>query len=246
MPPPPCRLFGYTAADGPTNMAIDEALLETAAVAGLASLRFYGWTTPTVSLGYFQTAASRLNDPLLADLPFVRRPTGGDALVHHHELTYALTLPGGTPWQKRGESWIQRMHGILRAALASLNIDARACCTGEEKRHGPFLCFLHQTPCDLLIGAHKVVGSAQRKSRGALLQHGAILLAQSPHTPGLPGLHELAGVAADDAFRDALAARVVAAFAADTGWQLTNTAWAEPAGSLADEKYTSALWNNKR
>src|SRR6516162_8786037 len=173
-------------------MAHDEALLETA-VGGTASLRLYGWTEATLSLGYFQPAALREADPLLAPLPFVRRCTGGETLVHHHELTYALALPPGGERQPRNRTWLCRLHGIIKDALAALGVTVRACCAGEEKKLGDVLCFLHQTPGDLLCAGAKVVGSAQRKQRGALLQHGAILLAQSPHTPSLPGLRELAG-----------------------------------------------------
>src|ERR1043166_1816340 len=82
------RLLPASGATGPTNMACDETLVHSAAD-GIASLRFYTWTTATVSLGYFQSHAVRLTDPLLANLPFVRRPSGGATLVHHHELTYA-------------------------------------------------------------------------------------------------------------------------------------------------------------
>src|SRR5947209_7466749 len=68
------RLLPFAAADGPRNMAADEVLLE-AAVGGGASLRFYGWSEPTLSLGYFQPQSVRLSDPRLAGLPWVRRPT---------------------------------------------------------------------------------------------------------------------------------------------------------------------------
>src|SRR5262245_51580642 len=108
MPAPVCRLLPYAIADGPHNMAADEVLLE-AAIAGVASLRFYGWSEATVSLGYFQPECRRLDDERLARLPFVRRPSGGDALVHHHEVTYALALPPGRPWHA-GEPWPRRMH----------------------------------------------------------------------------------------------------------------------------------------
>ncbi len=92
------RLLPFATADGPHNMAADESLLE-AAIAGAASLRFYGWSVPTLSLGYFQPQSVRLADSRLTGLPWVRRPTGGAALVHHHELTYAVALPAGRPWQ---------------------------------------------------------------------------------------------------------------------------------------------------
>src|SRR5438874_11593511 len=116
-----CRLLPDAVADGPANMADDEVLLRSAA-SGQPSLRFYGWTGPTVSLGYFQPAARRLEDPLLRDLPFVRRPTGGDALVHHHELTYCLAVPAGRAWRP-GEPWL-RMHAIIAAALAEFGVAA--------------------------------------------------------------------------------------------------------------------------
>jgi len=230
-------------------MAADENLMETAA-GGLASLRFYGWTGPTLSLGYFQSAAIRLTDPLLANLPFVRRPTGGDALVHHHELTYALALPAGPPWQKRGESWIQHMHLIIGNALQFIGASFSACGCGEEQRLGPLLCFLHHTPCDLLIGGHKVVGSAQRKARGALLQHGAILLAQSPHTPSLPGLRELAAFDPSPSAPDLLIRTIITEFSRDTGWALQPGDWTPEevrcTAALAREKYASVKWNEKR
>jgi lipoyl(octanoyl) transferase len=241
-----CRVLPYAEGDGPGNMAADESLLETAANGG-ASLRFSGWTSPTLSLGYFQPSAVRRADPLLEQLPFVRRPTGGDALVHHHELTYALALPAGPPWQKRGESWVERMHGIIRGALNRLGVSLTVCGCEGQKKLGPALCFLHQTPCDLLLASHKVVGSAQRKARGALLQHGAILLAQSPHTPSLPGLRELVGF---EQSRAVLIQALLAEFSRDTGWTLNQADWTpqerQRADALAGEKYASAKWNEKR
>src|SRR5262249_42325697 len=107
-------------------MAADEVLLESAAL-GVASLRFYRWTQAAVSLGYFQPAAARLADPLLAPLPFVRRLTGGQALVHHLEVTYALALPPhlthlpcGERGRGEGSSWLCRMHQIVAAAFRRL------------------------------------------------------------------------------------------------------------------------------
>ncbi len=72
------RLLPFSVADGPHNMAADEVLLE-AADAGLASLRFYGWSAPALSLGYFQPHTDHFRDPLLVKLPYVRRSTGGAA-----------------------------------------------------------------------------------------------------------------------------------------------------------------------
>src|ERR1700687_3582983 len=120
---PCCRLLPYSEADGANNMAADEVLLQSAAK-GVASLRFYGWTTPTLSLGYFQPERVRLQEERLSALPYVRRASGGATLVHHHEVTYALALPSGSPWHT-GEPWLRRMHAVIAAALEQHGILAR-------------------------------------------------------------------------------------------------------------------------
>jgi lipoate-protein ligase A len=247
---PRCRLLSYTIADGPHNMAADEALLESAAT-GSATLRFYGWSEATLSLGYFQpTTLHEVNDPqgglLLASLPFVRRPSGGAALVHHHEVTYDLALPAGPPWQT-GDSWLCRMHDVIAAALATLGVEANACACTTEPRFTGVLCFKHLTAGDLLLGPSKVVGSAQRRQRGALLQHGAILLAASPHATVLPGIRELTGRALT---AEETCAAVAREFDRGTGWDLAPGDWTpderERTVVLATTKYSQDAWNRKR
>ena len=238
------RLVPFAEADGGRNMAADETLLESA-VAGAASLRFYGWLEPVLSLGYFQSHAVRQSDPGLSGLSWVRRPTGGAALVHHHELTYALALPAGSPWQQRGESWLHRMHAILAKALAALGVAAES--VGEELKRSEMLCFLHHTPGDLRIDGAKIVGSAQRRQRGALLQHGAVLLAASPYTPALPGVLELSGRRLSP---NEVAAAIEQCFVNQTGWRLETVDWtARERGRieiLAGEKYSQPAWNARR
>src|SRR5947209_979765 len=119
MPSPHCRLLPFHVALGAWNMAADEILLEEA-VAGRASFRLYAWSQPTLSLGYFQRHEECRADPRLHELAWVRRATGGEALVHHHELTFALCLPAGAPWQRHGQSWLRRMHEVLAEALRAL------------------------------------------------------------------------------------------------------------------------------
>lgn len=239
------RLLPFAIADGPRNMAADETLLE-AATAGTASLRFYGWSNATLSLGYFQPAARRHDDARLAQLPFVRRPSGGEALVHHHELTYCLALPAGAPWQPAGKCGVC-MHRVLAAALARLGVTARL---ADSDRRAPFagvLCFQHHTPGDLLIGAAKVAGSAQRKQRGALMQHGGLLLAASPHAPELPGVRERTGL---DLRPSDVRARVIEELVRETAWSLAISEWTEQEQKRIDEltevKYRQATWNGKR
>jgi lipoate-protein ligase A len=239
-----CRLLPAAVAPGPWNMAADDALLESAA-AGVASLRFYGWTEPTLSLGYFQPSGPARAYPGLAGLARVRRPTGGAALVHHRELTYALALPPGGAWQSAGTSWLVRMHAVLQSALARLGVVTRLC--EREEKFGDVLCFLHHTPGDLLVEGHKVVGSAQRKMRGALLQHGGILLARSPHTPALPGIAELSGRSLSP---EDVQAAVVTALGEATGWRIQASEWTEAEEAVREERigsrYTRAAWNEKR
>jgi lipoate-protein ligase A len=227
-------------------MAADEVLLQSAAQ-GVASLRFYGWSEATLSLGYFQSERLRSADERLAALPLVRRPSGGDALVHHHELTYALAVPAGAPWHG-SEPWPARMHRIIAAALGGRGVPA------ESYRPPPqstpftgFLCFHHWTAGDLVVENAKVVGSAQRRQRGAILQHGGILLARSPHTPSLPGISDLTGrrLTAEET-RNAIRDQ----FDGATGWSLVEADWEaherQRIEELVASKYRSDAWNRKR
>lgn len=241
-----CRLLPFGCATSSANMALDESLLRSALDRGVASLRFYTWNAPTLSLGYFQASLDRLSDPLLAEVAWVRRPTGGAAILHHLEITYALALPAGPRWHS-SESWLCRFHHAVAAALKGFGVAARAVVCGEEKKLGPFLCFQHQTPGDLLIDGHKVVGSAQRRPHGATMQHGSILLRKSPHAPALPGINDLASAAIED---NSLADAIVRELAALTGWKFERADWTaierENAANIEREKYATMEWNAKR
>jgi lipoate-protein ligase A len=243
---PVCRLLPMSDRSGPANMAADEALLRSALDRGVASLRFYTWAEPTLSLGYFQPHTERLSDPLLMDMAWVRRPTGGAAILHHHEITYSLSLPAGPPWHT-AESWLCRFHHAVAAALKGLGVESRAVVCGEERTLGPFLCFRHQTPGDLLVAGHKVVGSAQRRPHGATMQHGSLLLNQSPHSPSLPGIAELAGVVIQG---PELAAAIVVELGRQHGWTFDPDDWTEAerqsAAELERVKYATTAWNEKR
>jgi lipoyl(octanoyl) transferase len=236
-----CRLLPFSQADGPHNMAADEVLLQSAQ-SGQASLRFYAWTEATVSLGYFQASATRESDPKLLALPFVRRATGGSTLVHHHELTYALALPEPC---RIGEPWLVRMHRIIGSALHRLGIACRSA-SKQEKGHS-VLCFQQVTPGDLLLAGSKIAGSAQRRQKSCLLQHGAVLLKASPHAPQLPGILEQTG---RDLSLEECQAAIVQDFRMDTGWEMGAHPWGrqeeELIAQLVVEKYCCAQWNDKR
>jgi lipoate-protein ligase A len=230
-------------------MALDETLLHSA-LRGVATLRFYGWDAATLSLGYFQPESVRHHDAQLAALPWVRRPSGGATLVHHHEVTYALALPPGEPWQTAGPGcscWLRRMHEIIAGALASLGVPSRLHTPEPDQANPGFLCFRHFAAADVLIGQAKVVGSAQRRQRGALLQHGAILLASSPWAPILPGILELTACRLSP---KAVASAVADSLVQKTNWTLApgelTAAEREAAAELTRSKYAADAWNRKR
>ncbi len=180
-------------------MALDEALLEIAESDHAAWLRFYTWREPTLSLGYFQPHADRQLHRASANCPMVRRSSGGGAILHDRELTYSIVLPQSHPLARRAELLYQAMHATLIETLAELGIVATLCdgsplvANSTPATTEPFLCFERHLHGDLLVGPHKVAGSAQRRHRGAVLQHGSVILARSKFAPELPGLADLAG-----------------------------------------------------
>jgi lipoate-protein ligase A len=196
-----CRVFLFDEADGPANMARDEALLEAAAAdPSSAYFRTYGWTIPTLSLGYFQSITDAEHEPRWRSVPIVRRPTGGGAIWHHHELTYALAVPGEHPFARRSRDLYRAVHAALTDLLREHGVSVqRYGSRGEEGIGGtrPFLCFTDRDEEDIVAEGSKVIGSAQRRRSGAVLQHGAMMLAPSDITPELPGPAELPPVFAD-------------------------------------------------
>ena len=240
-------MLPFSSYDGATNMAADEAMLESAADGGIASLRFYTWSEPTLSLGYFQPHAGRERHASLLSLPFVRRSTGGAGILHHRELTYSFALPPLPEW-KSPESWICRFHRLVARVLTDVGVDSRLVVCGEEQLIGDVFCFLHHTPGDLVIGNSKVAGSAQRKHRGAQLQHGSLLLRRSEFAPILPGMEDLAE---RELFSPReLAERLMDGFAAETASSIQPGVWtAEETRRTVEiraDKYANPQWNRKR
>ena len=189
-----CRIFPYESADGPANMALDEALLDAVAEdPSFALLRTYGWTEPTLSLGYFQAIAEADADPRWHGVPVVRRPTGGGAIWHHHELTYALVVPAVHPLARPAAPLYHAVHSALAALLRRHGVDAvpRGAGPPSPAAPRPFLCFADRDPEDLVCQGAKIVGSAQRRRSGAILQHGSMLLRRSSITPEFPGVADL-------------------------------------------------------
>lgn len=190
--PSSLRLFVDPPRPGTDNMAIDQALLQ-AGIAGQASLRFYQWVRPTISLGHFQAAGGLSVPERFAGLEVVRRLSGGGAILHHLELTYSCVLPAEHALAREPSRMYDAVHQALIDVLGTFGIQARF--RGADAFvDQSFLCFSRGDGRDLLIDRHKIVGSAQRRRQGAVLQHGSILLNRSPLAPEFPGITELSGV----------------------------------------------------
>lgn len=177
---------------GSWNMAVDEVLLE-AATEGICSLRIYEWAAATVSLGYFQDAADPSLESRFPGLTKVRRLSGGGAILHHYEVTYSITIADGHPLSISPVVLYEEVHRRIIAWLVSEGVEVRLRGAPLTFATEPFLCFSRGDMRDIVRGADKILGSAQRRRRGAVLQHGALLLVRSEHAPEFPGLRELAG-----------------------------------------------------
>ncbi len=193
-----CRWLVEGAHPGTWQMAVDEVLLESAAASGLATLRFYRWSQPTLSLGYFQPYAARESHAGSRNCAVVRRQTGGGAILHDRELTYSLAVPCAHPLAADAARLYEAVHDALIEVLAGQRLEARRRAVSHEQASWqPFLCFQRRSAGDVLLAESKICGSAQRRRRGAILQHGSLLLARSPCAAELPGIEDLAGRTCD-------------------------------------------------
>ena len=193
----PCQVVAWRVADGPRQMSTDEAMLDMVALGKASSLyRTYSWAEPTLSLGYFQRLADVSEEDRFRSVPVVRRPSGGGALWHEatREMTYAVVVPESHPLARPSSKLYQAVHAAIATTLRSYHIPAerRADLPPTPRLEPkPLLCFLDQDDDDLLIAGHKIVGSAQRRRHGAVLQHGSIVMGRSATTPELPGIEDL-------------------------------------------------------
>jgi lipoate-protein ligase A len=159
-------------------MALDEGLLLEADRTGRALLRLYCWDPPCLSFGRNEPAASRYARAEIErrGLAVVRRPTGGRAVWHEHEVTYAVAAPVAAFGSLR-ESY-RAIHARLAAALRALGVDATLAsdrpAVRPSDRQGA--CFSTAVGGEVVVNGHKVIGSAQVRRGTAFLQHGSILL----------------------------------------------------------------------
>ena len=166
----------FPPAGGAVNFALDESLAQRAAATQRRLIRVYGWSGPTVSFGRNEAASRRYRPGQFAaaGVEVVRRPTGGRALVHHRELTYAIAGPivsGESPRAVYTE--IQQM---LAGALRELGVHAEIAVAARSRSSEDAACFAGPAPGELVVGTRKLAASAQWRNVTAWLQHGSILL----------------------------------------------------------------------
>ena len=159
------------------NMALDEAMLLRAADSGDTLVRLYEWSQPSVSFGRNQRTAGVYSAERCAaqSVPAVRRLTGGRALLHARELTYAVAAPNAAALTLRGG--YEAINDVLLTALRILGIDAERA-VPAMRATAPDLAPCFETPSagELVVHGAKIVGSAQHRDGRAFLQHGSILL----------------------------------------------------------------------
>jgi lipoate-protein ligase A len=250
-------------ARGSVNMAVDQALLESVQAGAPPALRFYQWSPACLSFGRNQTVRG-IYDPERArrdGIDMVRRPTGGLAVLHHHELTYAIALPASLLGGPR--SAYAAINRALVEGLARLGVSAfLAGDTHAGPQPGSLQpCFQQPAPGEVMATggslAGKLVGSAQRCERRTLLQHGSILLDGDqesvvayrndvPDQPAGMTLRAVLGAAPD---RDTLTAAMVAGFEAVLGTRLAPASLLPGEAARARQlevQYDSAAWTWRR
>lgn len=237
-------------------MALDHALAASLE-AGRGVLRLYGWRRPTVSFGKNEPARRLPDDP--ADVDYVRRPTGGRAVLHDAELTYAVVAPLDAFGGLR-PAYVQ-INRVLAGALASLGatvqvagdvdalgsgVDAAAHVGGHASPlpldAGP--CFQSPTRGEIVAAGRKLVGSAQARLEGALLQHGSILLREGRGQLGSEcvTLTELVGEVDDDEVAGAVRDALMASLGGRWTERPYQTAELEAADRLEEERYGRDEW----
>ncbi|PLX85748.1 MAG: octanoyltransferase [Desulfuromonas sp.] len=200
MPRPRWRLIRSGALRAPINMALDEALLESVAAGRSCSvLRLYRWDPPAVSIGYFQQGGGVLNLAACCrlGLDVVRRVTGGRAVLHDREVTYAVISPEGSNLFPGGilDTYLA-IAQVLQHALAGLGLETELSKGRNMAGAGGSACFTAPGSFELLCCGCKIAGSAQKRQGGAFLQHGSIPIDLDPERLFL-ALNTRGGVSAE-------------------------------------------------
>lgn len=241
-------------------------MLEQTASDGITRLRFYRWSSPTVSLGYFQRFKdfqAYLEGIGLASSEFplsvVRRATGGGAIVHHHDWTYSIAMSADQSKaighghsnslydsaHRAVVAWLKRFE--IEAELWSQNLTGQSKSASQTENCGakgcPFLCFQRRHAGDVVLAGFKIMGSAQRRLASAILQHGSLLLATSPFADSLPGVADLRADLSHDL--KGFAGHFLQQFSGDFGIEFQCCNYLEtfvPISPTAFSRFESSAW----
>jgi len=266
------RLVIDDALPGALNMARDQAILDLYARLQQPTLRMYRWQPACVSLGLAQRWARDVDHAACYALGIdvVRRPTGGRAILHEHELTYSVVV--GLDHPLVGRSSVAHSYRALSAALqgglARLGVQSAFAPEQARRAHRPShesaACFDEPASYEITVGGRKLIGSAQARQHDVLLQHGSLLLhadaarwARVLRLPRALDSHALAQrmialdevLGAEPAFAliaDALAAGFADACGITLVPNTLSRAEEERAAELVEEKYASAAWTARR
>jgi lipoate-protein ligase A len=263
------RLIRDEPRSGARNMALDHALA-ACLEGGEGVVRLYGWERPTVSFGKNEPARAQYSAAAAAaaGVDVVRRPTGGRAVLHWRELTYAVVAPLDA-WGGLRQAYFA-IHGALAGALEALGVwadapggagPARPSARRPPERATPPLdagpCFQAPAPGEIVVGGRKLVGSAQARLEGVLLQHGSILLEDDqPVLARLGGnrplhvapatLRELVGDVGIDALTDLVAKSLRLEFGGAWTSKGYRPSEIEAAERLEADRYAHDSWTWRR
>lgn len=185
-PVEPWRLLPLGALDGCENMAVDEAVFREAILTGgPPTLRLYTWRSPVVTIGYGQDIDRDVNRMFCREqnIPIVRRPTGGKAVYHDADLTYALVAPQSwPPFTADVVTTYRVIADCLIGGLEKIGITAHLAERQHSSHNEPLrsCCFAVPFRNELLVHGAKICGSAQLRAQGCFLQHGSILIDFDP------------------------------------------------------------------
>lgn len=230
-------------------MAVDAALMESVRAGAPPVLRFYRWAPPCLSLGRNQPARGFYDlDAIRArGLDVVRRPTGGRAVLHHRELTYSVVLPDRMLGGPRAS--YDAINRALARGLRRLGVPTELQPRGAARAAVPSLapCFREPAAGEVVVHGRKLVGSAQFREGGVVLQHGSLLLEDDQAMAAAVLLCPPANTQGDDPpatlreVLDPLPSWRILTGALAAGWQAVAGAEVQPAPLLPEELERAAI-----
>jgi lipoate-protein ligase A len=252
------RLIEDGAYSGAWNMARDEALMLCQDASTPPVLRFYSWEPATLSIGRLQKYASL--SAHRASQPLVRRPTGGRAVWHQHEITYCAVIHEQY-LPRAARSVIGAYHWLSAGFIAGLEtLGVRAelspahCKAATHNATAATNCFNAAAQCDFLVDGRKLIGAAQCRKDGVILQHGAILLdvdasawqnALGSEMESAISLHALGVVATREEIVTALCKGMVSTWDIAFGHSVFSASEMHVAARLHNGKYSTFAWNER-